>query len=43
MVVGLIEFDNPASKSYICVVGLAGGTSKAMPGEVSLAHESQGL
>ena len=26
------------SKSYTCVVGLAGGTSKAMPGEVSLAH-----
>ena len=28
----------PTSKSYNSVVGLAGGTTKAMPGEVSLAH-----
>ena len=38
MVVGLIEFDNPASKSYICVVALIGGGINQQPGEISLAH-----
>ena len=34
----LIFFTRSASESYICAVGLAGRTSKAMPGEVSLSH-----
>ena len=38
MVDTLMVFILPAPKSYTYVVGLAGGTSKAMPGEVSLAH-----
>lgn len=35
---GILSSNYTTSKPYIFVVGLAGGTSKAMPGEVSLAH-----
>ena len=38
MVFGLIAFNNPSPKSYICVVALVGGGSNPMPGEISLAH-----
>ena len=38
MVVGLIAFNIPTPKPYICVVALVGGGQNPQPGEISLAH-----
>ena len=34
----ILRAENPTSKSYISVVAMTGGGNRALPGEVSMAH-----